>query len=458
MPNNPKKIKKHSEWIEFQTKIVYLYEKLFKSNIKDLAEAFSQNSLKGKELYGREKSMKNWLNGHIKKPNKFDLSLYQIGEYYLDKEALFCKDSFKFWGIERFKHRVDMYLNQTLIKTPTQLLYIYFFSPDEEKILYHTLRKNSQDDNYFILNLHNESKHFYVSEYLKHDDTIYIMCESNFDKRFYIFEEENTIAKVRLLGTEICKDFVSKKPRSSLVLLSSCKLTKEDEMKCRHKLNQSNLLIAKPFPHKLKLEDEFLYQNFNHKIDKLKFDLSLISKKSLKQYFVQHLFTQFENINKNNNTFHISLGDYFIFLAFDWLPKDKKFDIKWVFNLNYSMFWLISEKVTHPILTAHRKLAQMGFDIEYIIILRDDKKELKKTIYRLLEFESLGIKISVTYPYISDNQFLLIDDFSMLMNSSNSMETTISLDEKSIKNFKERYQKIKAKAISLEDFIHSKST
>jgi len=30
MPNNPKKIKKQSEWIEFQTKIVYLYEKLFK--------------------------------------------------------------------------------------------------------------------------------------------------------------------------------------------------------------------------------------------------------------------------------------------------------------------------------------------------------------------------------------------------------------------------------------------
>jgi hypothetical protein len=123
------------------------------------------------------------------------------------------------------------------------------------------------------------------------------------------------------------------------------------------------------------------------------------------------------------------------------------------------MFWLISTKVEHPILTAHKQLARMGFDIEYIIILIDDKKKLNKTaINRFREFESLGIKIFITYPYISDNQFLLIDDFSILMNSSNSMETTISLDEKSIKNFKERYQKIKAKTISVEDFSNSKNT
>jgi len=123
------------------------------------------------------------------------------------------------------------------------------------------------------------------------------------------------------------------------------------------------------------------------------------------------------------------------------------------------MFWLVSAKVEHPIMTAHKQLVRMGFDIEYIIILIDDKKKLNKTaINRFREFESLGIKISVTYPYISDNQFLLIDNFSILMNSSNSMETTISLDEKLIKKFKEQYQNIQTKAISLEDFIHSKST
>lgn len=44
----------------------------------------------------------------------------------------------------------------------------------------------------------------------------------------------------------------------------------------------------------------------------------------------------------------------------------------------------------------------------------------------------------------------------MVMNTSNSMETTISLDDECINNFKERYEKIKAKVIDLDSFMKKK--
>jgi hypothetical protein len=44
----------------------------------------------------------------------------------------------------------------------------------------------------------------------------------------------------------------------------------------------------------------------------------------------------------------------------------------------------------------------------------------------------------------------------MVMNTSNSMETTISLDDEYRNSFKERYEKIKAKVIDLDSFIKKK--
>jgi hypothetical protein len=462
MSNSNENKKEVQAWKDFQHKIIYIYEKMFNKSDWLLTEAFSVDVLSKQDYNDRVKTIRNWLNGKTRRPNKFDLLRYKIGEYKMsDGNLLFCEDSFKLWCFEHFKHKVDEYmLIDNTNNTDLSILYVYFFSSTHKKILYHTVHYDTTiKEGECKLFVNNNASWEFTGKHMSAYNSIHFDFQNHEGKKvYYIFDKRDVFDPyLRVLGFQISIDFSTKLPRSSLVMLSLSKLTTDEKMKCRHKLNESNLNIARPFSRKIKSEEEFLYQNFNHKMGKLKSDLSLLSKKSLKQYLIEHLFDSFNSIEKDKNRFDISIGDYFNFLSFSWLPKEKKTDIKWVFNFNYWMFWILSEKVSNPIINKHKQLVKDGFNIEYILVLNSKDKQLKPlTIEKLKEFEACGIKIYITYPYIKENQFLFVDNFSMLMNTSNSMETTISLDNECINNFKERYEKIKAKAIGLDSFMKKK--
>jgi hypothetical protein len=78
---------------------------------------------------------------------------------------------------------------------------------------------------------------------------------------FNKFEIRNCDFKI--LGVGLYLDFVIQTPRSSLVLLSTSKLTKEEEIKYQYKLNESNILIAEQIPRNFEFENDSI-------LDKLK--------------------------------------------------------------------------------------------------------------------------------------------------------------------------------------------
>jgi hypothetical protein len=141
MSNSNENKKEVQAWKDFQHKITYIYEKMFNKNDWLLTEAFSSDVLTRHDYNNRVKSIRNWLNGKTRRPNKFDLLRYKIGEYKMPNGSLlFCEDSFKLWCFEHFKHIVDEYmLIDNTNNTDLSILYVYFFSYSNKEILYHTI-------------------------------------------------------------------------------------------------------------------------------------------------------------------------------------------------------------------------------------------------------------------------------------------------------------------------------
>jgi len=253
--------KRSVNWLHFNDKIDYLYEKLFNKNIKLLAKAFSETNIDKQKLDVKIKSMKNWIDKEVSRPNKFYLSKFEIGKYRLNGEALFTDDSFKSCDIETFKKRVDEYLS---LKTSNTQMYIYFFSLKENKILYHTLSCNLVNHGKCSLKLGNTENITYNGEYIENKNHIFLNFDSSYDGRYYMFNKfEIRNCDFKILGVGLYLDFVIQAPRSSLVLLSTSKLTKEEEIKYQYKLNESNILIAQQLPRNFEFENDYI-------LDKLK--------------------------------------------------------------------------------------------------------------------------------------------------------------------------------------------
>jgi len=110
------------EWEDFQKKVKYIYEKLCNSDIDTLVEYFSTSNDLKNHKQSRKKTIKNWLNSTIRKPNKFTFAEFKIGKLQmLDGANFLTVQHFSKSSFEDFKIRVDDYLD-----SKNQKLYIYY--------------------------------------------------------------------------------------------------------------------------------------------------------------------------------------------------------------------------------------------------------------------------------------------------------------------------------------------
>ena len=307
--NNTKKI----EWVDFSLKINYICDKLFKNNKEKLITHFTQPSTKESERKSKQKTINNWLSGKSKKPNKFNLDQFQISKFIMsDGSTLFNLEAFTTWSIERFRQRVDEYIIQQQQNSTIEerMRYIYYFDLDHETLAYYEL--NFTSPNRLTLDSSQLANNMlYKGEMIEFQSMLYITVQNQFDYMQFIFENFATIfnQEVRVFGTAQCKDYFTRKPKAYMVLLTSSQLRKDEEKCYIHKLNRSNLLMAKPFSRLAKKNNAHLIENFTEKIEELAQDIEPYKEEeTLYTKLALQSFKSYERIAKKISNH----GNYFI--------------------------------------------------------------------------------------------------------------------------------------------------
>jgi len=476
--NKDKKLKKNAkkiEWVDFSLKINYIYEKLFKNNKEKLIANFTQPSTKESERKSKQKTINNWLSGKSKKPNKFNLDHFQISKFIMsDGSTLFNLEAFTTWSIERFRQRVDEYIIQQQQNSTIEerMRYIYYFDLDHETLAYYEL--NFTSPNRLTLDSSQLANNMlYKGEMIEFQSMLYITVQNQFDYMQFIFENFATIfnQEVRVFGTAQCKDYFTRKPKAYMVLLTSSLLRKDEEKSYIHKLNRSNLIMAKPFSRLTQKNKAHLIENFAEKIEALAQDIEPYKEEeTLYTKLALQSFKSYERIAKKISNY----GNYFIHnkksiksLIFNTLAlkenKEKReaptVDI--IYTLTPSNIALLeidnfyfSDFIQEQIHLVDKHLLQINylFVVTKIQLITD---ELLQQLLRLSKHLSVQIVESnrlsyeeIIYPH--HKNFIIYQ-------TQNEMGSYIHItkDKKDIMDIIRTYQLLLHKAISLDIFIEN---
>ena len=307
-----KKQDNNREWRDFSLKIIIIYEKIFKNNKSKLIANFATPNLTHDEQKRKKRTIENWIKKEwigttkeIKRPNKFNLEQFKISQYKMPNGTpLFPYDAFTSWSLEKFEKRVEEYLsfqqqNSTLEE---RIKFIYYYDIDNETLAFYEVRFPNIEKPYEI-NLYSRqltNAMLYKGEMQEYQGMLYIFVKNNFDHSIYLFDNFATVfsQEVRIFGTGQSKDYFTRKPKAYMALLTSSILSQEEKQKYVHKLNRSNILIAKPFSRHNKMAKEYLVENFAQKIKMLNKDLTFCKEKNNHLYHELALqtFSAYERI------------------------------------------------------------------------------------------------------------------------------------------------------------------
>jgi len=482
--NTKKQVKKTSkkvEWIDFSLKINYIYEKLFKNNKEKLISYFSIPNLSMQERKNRGKTIKNWLTQkkQISRPNKFHLDLFKIADYKMpDGTSLFTLDAFELWNIEQFEQRVDEYLslqnqNATLEE---RMQYIYYFDIDSESLAYYEILFPNADKPYEIHLYSSQltNNMLYKGEMQEFQGMLYLFLKNEFDHMIYVFENFATVfsQELRVFGTGQCKDYFSRKPKAYMALLSSSILSEQEEQKYAHKLNRSNLLIAKPFSRHNKLTKEYLVENFSHKVEMLNQDLSYYRDSSRNNLYYElafQTFTAYERVVKKlsyNSSYFVRNKKSIKELIFKSLATSQqakfanlkpKVEILYALTPSNITLLEVDSPYFSDIIREQIKLVdEERLELSYLFVVTDKKLIDNKVIQKLENLaDYIPLKIvensrphyeEIIYPH--DEQFIIYQTFNDIGNYVH-----ISKHSKDRMDIHREYQLLLHEAIVLEEFI-----
>ena len=470
-----KKNAKKIEWVDFTLKIICIYEKLFKNNKEKLMAHFTLPSTKESERKSKLKTINNWLSGKSKKPHKFHLDKFTISQFTMsDGSTLFTLEAFTTWSIETFQQRVDEYLlqqeqNSTLEE---RMKYIYYFDLDHETLAYYEL--NFTSPNKLTLNSSQLANNMlYKGEMIEFQSMLYITVQNQFDYMQFIFENFATVfsQEVRVFGTAQCKDYFTRKPKSYMVLLTSSLLEKEEEKLYLHKLNRSNLLIAKPFSRPSQKNGSQLVENFTEKIEALAQDIEPYKEdETLYTQLALQSFRSNERIAKKvsngENYFIRNTRNLKLLIFHDLALKENREakeapTVEILYALTRSNIALLeldnpyfSELIREQIRLVDKKLLQ----INYLFMVTNKRLITDELLKRLLELSKhLSVKIvesnqlsyeEIIYPHHKN---------CILYQTKNEMGSYLHITKssKDKMDIERTYRLLSHEAISLESFINN---
>ncbi len=236
--------------IEFQEKMKFLLENLYNGDINKLTKDFIKYSApEPKELRSRKVTIKKWLyEKNIKSPYiSKDYEKYGISKLkFQNGVKVFPLVSFD-WSLDKFKDRLNRYKSE--IKDTNISLkdyrYIYYYHENIKDLVYLEIIYYNQNKIEFI------SKHYtYISKYIgyiefhKESGMFHFIVFNSEERMFFSFNSVDVKLDYKVYGLNLSKDYLSKNPKSSLVLLSQKLLTLDERELFKTKLNPSNIIIS----------------------------------------------------------------------------------------------------------------------------------------------------------------------------------------------------------------------
>ena len=459
--------KNSSNWVEFQDKIVYIYEKIFENDKDKLIYYFSdQASLHKKK--SRKKTIENWLEGRTQKPNGFYLYKFKISEYELNSTQLFTHDMFERWSFEQFKERVDTYLMQKeSLDLPNEMRYIYFFNAVEHKLSYFEITYPNSE-NPLVIELNSPiytSDMTYKGKISTYNNMTYITVKNQFDYMHYIFKNNVDVYRkeLKVFGVAQCVDAPTHEPKSYMALLTSTMLTAEEERNFSHKINFSNLMIADDFTHNCRYEKEYFLENFSEKIYDLSRDIHHYTKNdnSSKDMYFDIILEEFLSyITLLEKAFYHS--DYAIdhkrqsiLFALEEMCKESKEEATIVYLLNRETLNILDGK--NSIMEMQLKLVREGrLTLTYLFIVENASLLTQRSMEQIEQIEKQGITVMLTdCMYSIYTKILLVKgkDFAIYKRRNEKDENNVTRNATTIESLSFEVEHLLKKSISLTEFI-----
>lgn len=457
----------NTDWVDFGDKIVYLYEKLFKGDKKSLIENFS-NKISPQKLSSRKKTIENWLSGDTKKPNSFNIKSFKIYEFTLNGEPLFSVRAFQNWSLTTFKEHIDLYLSEKKnFDVPNQMKYIYFFSTTENKISYFEIKYTNPGNNSIIQltsPLYTTSATYHgILE--THNSMTYLSVKSNFDRLNYIFKNNVEYYKkeLKVFGVAQSVDAPTREPKAHLALLTSSKLTEEEERRFAHKLNFSNLIIANDFKTSSVLELNYFLENFSDKIYELNKDIQhydinqVFSKDMYYDIILQEYHSYIKLLEKSlyHDDYPINHRRQSILLALEEMCKHTVATATILYLLDPESITLLDSK--NSIMEMQLKLVREGkLNLNYLFAI-DDVSLLSQNIIERIQFlESHGInvKLSCNNQNIYARILVVKDkDFALYKRLNEHDDNHVTKNAATIESLNYLVDEVSKHAISLKTFL-----
>ncbi|HHH20270.1 MAG TPA: hypothetical protein ENK86_07165 [Campylobacterales bacterium] len=463
-----KKNKKKAYWEDFSQKIDYLYINLFNEDLDKMAEYFN-DKYNPKPKNSRKKTLKNWRENITQKPN-LNLSRYKLNdEYrYSSGDPIFTLDTFKSWSFERFKRLVDDLILKTNIESKpiNALEYIYYFNLETQSVDYYCIEYPNENDpcQIELTSQHLTYQMRYIGKITEYHNMIYIFVKNDYDHMVYILENRATIfqQKLKIYGVGLCKDFASRQPKSYIAFFSSEKLDTNEILNFRHKLGNSNTLIAKNFSRGCLIEEDFLFENLINKIDNIRDDLlpSYEELESINKYYNDILIKEFNSyatmLKKADQEY-----DFFItnrrklhIYSLQNIVENSGGGVLILYTLNQSTLHFFYELLNNQ----EEAFYLHSIYLKYILVIEETSILTGQLIEECKKLEKRGIEVK----FLSENpttysEFLLIVDepFAMYRTGKEIVDNTfITKKRRKIDELRNIFEILDRHAYALEAFLN----
>ena len=461
-----KRALKNDAWVDFNAKINYIYEKMFDSNKEKLLLHFSDLSLSANKQKNRKKTIENWLkeNG-TKKPHNFTLHKFKIYQYELNGEKLFEENAFKKWALKQFTERVDYYLEeQDKCDNPNDMKYIYFLDTDEKKLGYFEISFPNNDN---IINLTSplyKLEMTYRGTIMNYNNMIYISVRNQFDYMHYIFKNNVNVYRkeLKIFGVAQCVDAPTREPKAYLALLSSTKLTKEEEKNYSHKLNFSNLLIANEFTYACRQELNFFLENFSEKIYSLERDIKQYTKNDTlsEDVYLDIVLKEYSSYIKllekaiYHNDYPINHKRQSILFALEDMCRHKQAKATILYLLDSETLNILDTK--NSIMEMQLKLVQHNkLSLTYLFVIEDLSLISQNILSKIHYLEEHGMDIRLTTNNQSIYSKILVvegKDFAIYKRKNEQSDNHVTKNATNIEALNYEVEELYKHAISLKDF------
>ena len=460
--------KKKKEWVDFSEKISYLADTFFDKDEDELIDFFTppKNRIPKASL---RKKIRNWKSGKTKRPTSF----YTPNKYrYSDGSLLFPKEAFRKWNIKRFKERGDNYLNKKDITSSNKVIkYIYYFNFQTKKMDYYSISytKKEGDTHYIELKSCTLTDDMtYKGELFEYQNMIYIFVKNRYDYMVYILE--NIINKFnkpfKVYGTGLCKDFKTKRPKAYISLFTSEKLAHHEEIKYQHKINNSNLLLAKEFSRYSSSEEDYLFENFYHKIKILAEDIiphydRLVQEGETNRYYNDVIIGEFKSylylLSKASQNFDFYITQrrkLDVYSLENHMENEFETGVYILYTLNFTtlsfFFYILSSQ--------ENAISQNSVHLEYILVIEDTKVlNNKRLISSLKKLEKKGVRVRLlkeNYTYYTEFLLVVDENFALFRRGNNIKDSTfVTKNRERIDELYDVYYMLEPHTLSIDDFL-----